>query len=107
MLEEINKIYDGAVACGFHILDMDNNSIEMDLVGTNKINAHLSVYKREPDKYECLGDISFGEGKRLRSEMIHIDKEVSSEREVNILINDIRTTVKTINSLINSQQELF
>lgn len=103
----LENVYDCARDCGFHILDMGSDNIEMDLVGPRKVNAHLSVYKREPDKYECLGDISFGEGKRIRSEMIHIDKEVSSEREVNVLINDIRTTVRTITSFINSQQELF
>ena len=103
----LENVYDCARYCGFHILDMGSDNIEMDLVDPSKVNAHLSVYKREPDKYECLGDISFGEGKRLRSEMIHIDREVKSDKDVNALINDISFTVRTIETFIKSQQELF
>jgi hypothetical protein len=103
----LENVYYHAIGCGFCIENNGSKFIEIRMNDSSKVSVHLAVDVMEQDKYTCSGAIYFGEGKQIKSEMIHINKEVSSEREVNILLDDIRTTVKTINSFINSQQELF
>lgn len=105
MLEDV---YDCATDCGFHILNMGSDNIEIAGNPTHKISIYLSVYRREVDKYECVGNISWGEGRKLlKSEMINIDTEVKSEKDVVSLINDIAHTVRAIDAFVKSQQELF